>query len=125
MVGHSTEDKKDYVWHKVNVFTRWWPTGRYIVINFDAPPALRMRFPSLLFDEPNSTSTHDPYWIHLRFLEELVALHDTSVWSIRDLVRDTELVHGTCFARSLLANTGSRTEPLWHVQIQIIYAFTK
>src|SRR3954454_1228883 len=103
MLEHQPVGKKDYAWHKMNIFTRWWPTGRNIIISFDTPPLLRMRFPTPLLEDLDSTSIHDPYWIHLRFLEELVALHDDSVWSIRNLVRQTELVRAHNFCEFLLA----------------------
>jgi hypothetical protein len=92
MLDHPRADGKDYAWYKVNVYTRWWPKGRNLVIIFDPPPALRMRLPTPMLGEIDSIPTHDPYWIHLRFLEELVRIQDASVWSLRDLVRKTELV---------------------------------
>jgi len=92
MLDYPGPDGKDYAWYKVNVYTRWWPTGRNLVIIFDPPPALRMPFPTLMLNEIDLILTHNPYWIHLRFLEELVRIQDASAWSIRDLVRKTELV---------------------------------
>ncbi len=92
MMGNPAAKRIDYVWHKLSIVTRWWPTGRNIVLSFNTPPALRMRFPAPLLDDLNFESTHDPFWIHILLLEELVVLHDASIWSIRDVVRLTELV---------------------------------
>ena len=65
-------------------------TGQNIIISFDTPAALRIHFPYPLLEDVDECSIHDPYWVHLRLLEELVVEHDKSVWSIRDLVRETE-----------------------------------
>jgi hypothetical protein len=77
MLDHPAANKKDYAWQNVNVFTRWWPTDRNIIISFDTPSALRMRYLTPLLDNLDSTSTLDPYLIRLRFAEELV--YDVSV----------------------------------------------
>lgn len=102
MLDYSATNGKDYDWYKVNVFTRWWPTGRNLVIIFDPPLALRMRFPTPMLDGTDSIPTHDPYWIHLRILEELVKIQDESVWSIRNLVRQRELVRANAYDKCLL-----------------------
>lgn len=83
-------DGKDYAWFDITIITRWKRTGQNIIISFDTPIALRMHFPYPLLEDVDECSIHDPYWVHLRLLEELVVEHDKSVWSIRNLVRETE-----------------------------------
>jgi len=83
-------DKKDYAWFDMTIITRWMRTGQNIIISFDTPTALRMHFPYPLLEDVDECSSYDPYWVHLRLLEELVVEHDKSVWSIRNLVRETE-----------------------------------
>ena len=83
-------DKKDYAWFDITIITRWMRTGQNVIISFDTPAALRIHFPLPLLEDVDECSIHDPYWVHLRLLEELVVEHDKSVWSIRNLVRETE-----------------------------------
>ncbi|CZR58840.1 uncharacterized protein PAC_08732 [Phialocephala subalpina] len=91
--------KADYLWYKLNIFTHWIPSSkRSIVIVFDPRPAVRERLPSPLLDFANSTDTTDPYWIHARFVEELVRVQDDAVWGIRNLVRKTEINRTTSTA---------------------------
>jgi hypothetical protein len=35
---------------------------------------------------------YDPYALHVAIIDEILALFDYSVWSLRDLIRDIELV---------------------------------
>jgi hypothetical protein len=81
---------KDYVWHKVNVFTMWLPGGKNAVVSFETPPLLKPKIRAFL--QKNQHLKHDPYWIHSAFLEEVVGLQDEAVWSVRNVVRTTELV---------------------------------
>lgn len=86
-----SSDDKDYVWRKMNIFTRWWPSGRNVIVCFDVYDGMRNRFPVPIL-ESSEWLSHDPYWIHAQLLEELLEQHDTSVWSIRNLVRTAEMV---------------------------------
>jgi hypothetical protein len=103
MLDHPATNGTDYAWYKVNIFTRWWLTGRNRVIIFDPPPTLRMWFPTPILDEMDLITTHDPYHIHLRFPEELARVRDESVWSIQDLPRHRELVRAKHFYKIMLS----------------------
>ncbi len=89
IVKQPLPNEKDYRWYKFNIFTRWFPNGESIILSFDTPPVLR---PQILQMLDHGTPKQDPYWVHLKFLHEMVALQDQAVWSVRNVVRETELV---------------------------------
>lgn len=85
------KDKKDYLWYKFNIFTRFLPTTKQnIILIFDPRPEIKDRIPSGIFSSLALCHVSDPYWIHTLFAEEVVELQDNAVWAIRDLVRDME-----------------------------------
>ncbi|KAH6682793.1 hypothetical protein B0J14DRAFT_132248 [Halenospora varia] len=85
------KDKKDYLWYKFNIFTRFLPaTKQNIILIFDPRPEIKKRIPSGIFSSLDLCHVSDPYWIHTLFAEEVVELQDNAVWAIRDLVRDME-----------------------------------
>jgi membrane protein implicated in regulation of membrane protease activity len=88
--------QRDYLWYKFNIFTRWIPsTNQTIVLVFDPRLAVKERLPSPLLDSLDPSDFSDPYWIHTLFAEEVVRLQDNAVWSIRNLVRKTEIERTT------------------------------
>jgi hypothetical protein len=89
---YPAPNDKDYVWHKVNVFTRWLSPQYNLVISFDTPAPLRSRLPASLLQSSYSLSHHDPYWTHGFLINEVTALQNESVWGIRSLIRKTEQV---------------------------------
>jgi hypothetical protein len=59
-----------------------------LVLVLDSPHDLQTRLQVRL----PSMDGSDPYAWHAAFVGEIKKLYDTSVWSLRDLVRDAELV---------------------------------
>ena len=91
--------KIDYVWHRLGMFGRWWPGGRFTVFCFDFPEELQSRIKDELHKSqpPNYLST--PLGVYTWLLELAMPLFDTSVWKCRDIVRDHEkqrpdIIHG-------------------------------
>ncbi|KAI2625665.1 hypothetical protein GGR54DRAFT_592520 [Hypoxylon sp. NC1633] len=79
-----------YKWHKVSTFVRWLISPRQVVIIiFDAGKLVRERLLKRLFD-PELSCLNDPFWVCQQLAREIVHLHDSAVWSIRDLVRGIE-----------------------------------
>jgi Mg2+ and Co2+ transporter CorA len=91
LIKHLKEDKINYEWYKLNVFTRWLFSSKQIVlIIFDPPPPIIERLPSPLLDEPDDKHLEDPFWIYTPLIEEVVRLQDQAVWAIRNQVRAVE-----------------------------------
>lgn len=81
----------NYLWHKLNIFSRWIPsTGATTLIVFDPPAPIRERLPSPMIRLPAHGNFGDPFWVYEGILEEVLLLQDQSVWMIRDQVRAIE-----------------------------------
>jgi hypothetical protein len=90
MLKNAGPDGKDYLWYKFNVFTRWLPGGQTVAVIFDLRDEIKQTVLEAIFQLKGKTLFNDPYWIHTCLIEQVVHLQDDSVWSIRDLVRETE-----------------------------------
>lgn len=81
----------NYLWHKLNIFSRSIPsTGTTTLIVFDPPAPIREKLPSPMVKVPAHGNFDDPFWVYEGILEEVLLLQDQSVWMIRDQVRATE-----------------------------------
>lgn len=89
VLQYNLPNGKDYVWHKVNVFTMWLPGGENAIVSFETPDFLKPKI--LDFLAKTKLPSSNPYWVHSAFLEEVVGLQDQAVWCVRDVVRSTEL----------------------------------
>lgn len=85
--------QKDYIWLKHNIFIRWIAaTNQTVMLFFDPKPAVKERLLASQLYQMERSACSDPYWIHTILLEELLELQDSAVWSIRNLVRQTEFI---------------------------------
>lgn len=85
-----------YVWDKLGFFTNWFPAEQHVILCFDLPSALQSRLQSTLSSTQEEFSLNDPYSLHATIVEEVLATFDTSVWSLRNLVRRVEKVISLC-----------------------------
>lgn len=99
VLQYNLPNGKDYVWHKVNVFTMWLPGGENAIVSFETPDFLKPKI--LDFLAKTKLPSSNPYWVHSAFLEEVVGLQDQAVWCVRDVVRSTELVCSQALVESL------------------------
>ncbi|KAH0496775.1 hypothetical protein TgHK011_004121 [Trichoderma gracile] len=85
--GH---DALQYHWVKLNAFTRWHASRRRTeVVLFDHAQFARLVGASLLRDvEPRELG--DPFWVFAGMVDEMVQLHDVTIWESRNLIRDFE-----------------------------------
>lgn len=84
-------DTNRYLWHKLNVFSRWIPsTETTTLIVFDPPAPIKERLPSPMIKVPAYGRLGDPFWIYDGLIEEILRMQDQSVWMIRDQVRMVE-----------------------------------
>ncbi|KAJ5664706.1 hypothetical protein N7462_011519 [Penicillium macrosclerotiorum] len=78
----------EYDWSKINVFSRWLcSTKQTGILLFDRKEDTRS---PLVNKDPPSALLSDPFWVYPYLLEEVAALEERSVWSIRDKVRAIE-----------------------------------
>ncbi|KAF2232596.1 hypothetical protein EV356DRAFT_246320 [Viridothelium virens] len=96
LLNHYGQDGKNYVWEALSFFTKWVSPHRNVVVFFDIPMSVRPRFPTKVLQDNDSRYLHNPYWIHVLAVQEIINLQDDSVWSIRDAVRETERVGKSC-----------------------------
>ena len=90
------DKENDYLWYKLNAFTRWIPSTRQsIVVVFDPRPKVKERVLNSLLESSDVSDSSEPYWIHSLFTQEIVRLQDKAVWGIRNLVRQTEVERTT------------------------------
>ncbi|KAG8162419.1 hypothetical protein KVR01_008184 [Diaporthe batatas] len=80
-----------YVWHKLNMFSRWIPaTETMILVVFDPPAPIREKLPTPMIPPFLQGRSKDPFWVYEGILREILDLQDKSVWMIRDQVRVVE-----------------------------------
>ncbi len=73
-------------------FTRWTSSGGQIIFCFDVPQTLHDRLQTHFLSPSTMPKLSDVYSLHLVIIDEMIKLFDKSVWSLRDIVRVTELV---------------------------------
>ena len=57
-----------------------------------APDELRKGLEDFLLENPDSLNFADPFTMHVPLMDRVIKMYDTSVWSVRDLVRMVEKV---------------------------------
>ena len=73
-------------------FTRWISPGGQIIFCFDVPQTLYDRLQTRFLSPSTTPKLLDVYLLHVVVIDEIIKLFDKSVWSLRDIVRVTELV---------------------------------
>ena len=91
-------------------FTRWTSNGGHVLFCFDIPLILRDRLKTLFLSPSITPKLSDLYSPHVLVIDEIIKLFDTSVWSLRDIVRATEMVKLPSYA------TGQREVANSHLQ---------
>ncbi|KAI1087130.1 hypothetical protein F5B19DRAFT_88679 [Rostrohypoxylon terebratum] len=65
--------------------------GKMVIIAFDPVPIIKEWLCLPFMEQLNDKELQDPYWPYTHILGHLVSLQGTSVWSVRNLIRSTEL----------------------------------
>ena len=81
-----------YEWYEMGFFTRWTSKGGQILFCFDIPLMLRDHLQTLFLSPSTLPKLPDIYSPHVLVIDEIIKLFDRSVWSLRDIVRATEMV---------------------------------
>ncbi|KAI9774479.1 MAG: hypothetical protein M1839_001712 [Geoglossum umbratile] len=79
-----------YEWYIMSFATKWLPSNQNVALCFDAPPILQNRLRASLASSQESPGFPDPYSLHRVIIEEILAIYDIAVWSLRDLTRAVE-----------------------------------
>lgn len=81
-----------YEWYEIGFFTKWTSKGGHVLFCFDNPLILRDRLKTLFLSPLITPKLSDIYSPHVLVIDEIIKLFDRSVWSLRDVVRATEMV---------------------------------
>lgn len=84
-------NQHDYEWYEMGFFTRWTSSGGQIIFCFDVPQTLHDRLQTHFLSPSTMPKLSDVYSLHVVIIDEMIKLFDKSVWSLRDIVRVTEL----------------------------------
>ncbi|KAM6537975.1 hypothetical protein FALCPG4_003868 [Fusarium falciforme] len=83
--GHS--------WYKFNTLTRWIASSHQtilLVFESEKQSKLSELVPKGMLDGSHTEPHHDPFWVHVRLLEQLSDLQDNAVWTVRTEIREVE-----------------------------------
>ncbi|KAF7510226.1 hypothetical protein GJ744_006922 [Endocarpon pusillum] len=79
-----------YFWHEMGFFTQSTAPNRTTVLCFDVPYSFRHGLQQSLRLSSGKGHDYNRYTLHRFLTSEVINLYDTSVWTIRDVVRDVE-----------------------------------
>ncbi|ATY60938.1 Mg2+ transporter -like Zinc transport [Cordyceps militaris] len=80
----------DYTWIKLNIMTHSVSAKNQIMMVFDATESTRERLLASLMDDGRNEEMTDLFWIYHRILNDVMDLHDQSIWGLRTHVRTVE-----------------------------------
>ena len=102
MIKHATGTTKPqggYVWYEMDFLISQLTSSDSIIICFDTPPVLQDRLLSALQQLKDPIVHTDPYSLQTLVFDQIINLHDESVWSVRDLIRSSEKVKVSVWKR--------------------------
>jgi len=91
LVKIAARDAQSYTWHEMTFCSRWSPTESAMLC-IGASALFRKHLQQALVRLGPMIPSSEPFALHVPLVEALVAMHDASVWSIRDIVRSIEKV---------------------------------
>lgn len=83
--------RSTYHWSEMSFYSKW-TVDSIINICFDVPKASQVRLYQALSSHHQPFHIADVYASHGAILDEILALYDESIWSLRDGVRQIEMV---------------------------------
>jgi hypothetical protein len=86
--------KHTYVWYEMDFLALRSASGWTTVLCFDTPDRFRQRLFETLASSPQTPTEPDIYQLYIYLINQILNLYDESVWAIRDIVRDVEIVSG-------------------------------
>ena len=85
------EDSSRYTWHEMTFFSRWF-SGRCAILCIGATQWFQTLLWSTLAELGTAMPSSEPYALHIPLIEAITAMQDSSVWLVRDIVRNVETV---------------------------------
>lgn len=86
--------KHTYEWYEMDFLALRSASGWTTVLCFDTPDRFRQRLFETLASSPQTPTEPDIYQLYIYLINQILNLYDESVWAIRDIVRDVEIVSG-------------------------------
>lgn len=80
-----------YVWFEMTFFSSWTPT-KCSMLCIGVPPGFVDVLETSISHISTGVIPSDPFSLHIPLIESMISLQNSSVWSIRDIVRSTEKV---------------------------------
>ncbi|KAF1926682.1 uncharacterized protein M421DRAFT_422656 [Didymella exigua CBS 183.55] len=87
MAAHDASSS--YAWHEMTFCSRWF-SGRCAILCIGASSLFGAQLQDALDRLETTLSPEELYSLHVPLLEAVVSMHDSSVWSVRDVVRAVE-----------------------------------
>lgn len=79
-------------WFEMSFFVHWRPPQSTTILCFDTPEKLQSLLGSALAHSGSNIDYIDPYSLFATVIDQILALYDTSVWSMRNHVCTAEAV---------------------------------
>ena len=81
-----------YVWYEMEFFISWITLNQVLVICFETPKVFQDRLFLAVEHSKENTDRLNPYFFPILIMDEVITLHDESVWGLRDHIRGIEKV---------------------------------
>lgn len=111
-----------YKWHEMTFFTRW-DADYSTVFCIGADAAFERLLHESLRRMWKDLPSANPWSLQVPLLERIVALQDSAVWLVRDVVRNVEKVRSVSILRVPLTDARTACDP--RVNMTISYDCTK
>ncbi|KAF2024463.1 hypothetical protein EK21DRAFT_46270, partial [Setomelanomma holmii] len=85
----ARDASSSYTWHEMT-FCSWWVSDRCTVLCTGASSLFRGLLKDALDQTGETMPPFEPYSSHVPLIEAIVGMQDSSVWSVRDIVRGIE-----------------------------------
>jgi len=92
-VADKNVDRQRYEWYEMAFFTTWTSPNSHFTFCFDVPQSLHASLRNAVSSSTRTLDLASIYSLHLAIIDEIIMLFNTAVWSLRDIVREIELVH--------------------------------
>lgn len=89
--NHSQTTITGYTWHEMTFFSSWSP-GQCSMLCVGIPHAFPALLQATLSQMWSNIPSSDPFSLHIPLIESILAMQDSSIWFIRDVVRSIEKV---------------------------------
>ena len=84
---------QEYTWYEMNFFTKWTSLpGSVEILCFDVPPVIQSRLQATISSQKHKMAVPDVYHWHTFIVQEIIYFYDSSIWALRDLIRNFEKV---------------------------------